>query len=188
MKGPPPQSNVMVKGKPSKALPPLRLGGKADEVRQKKAQAEKKQQAEARIRVRIYRDLLALLDIAERLTLDLSGHQDRYGLEWNSLARQIASHYNADLLELIPHLKDKILSKEGAHGLPKGLYRSLLDFAGECDVFLKAARGLRDTAPDTLESGFMEACERFKQACIEMRQHICIFENERAAGEESFFE
>ncbi|HPJ56684.1 MAG TPA: hypothetical protein PLK81_03445 [Kiritimatiellia bacterium] len=177
-----------MKGKPPRELPPLRLGGKADEVRQKKAQAEKQQQAEARIRVRIYRDLLALLDIAERLTLDLSGHQDRYGLEWNSLARQIASHYNADLLDLIPHLQDNIMSKEGAHGLPKGLYRHLLDFAGECETFLKAARRIRDAAPDNPESGFMEACERFKQACIEMRQQICIFENERGAGEESFFE
>jgi len=188
MKGPPPQSTVIVKGKPPRELPPLRLGGKADAVRQKKVQAEKQQQAEARIRVRIYRDLLALLDIAERLTLDLSGHQDRYGLEWNSLARQIASHYNADLLDLIPHLQDNIMSKEGAHGLPKGLYRHLLDFAGECETFLKAARRIRDAAPDNPESGFMEACERFKQACIEMRQQICIFENERGAGEESFFE
>ncbi|MDD2520809.1 MAG: hypothetical protein PHR34_07650 [Kiritimatiellae bacterium] len=188
MKGPPPQSAVVVTGKPSRKLPPLRLGGTADAVRRKKNQAEKQHKAEARIRVRIYRDLLALLDIAERLTLDLSGHRDRYGLEWNSLARQIACHYNADLLELIPQLQDKIMSKEGAHGLPKGLYRHLLDFAGECDAFLKAARRIRDAAPDGLESGFMDACERFKQACVEMRQQICIFENERGAGEESFFE
>jgi hypothetical protein len=178
----------MVKGKPSKALPPLRLGGKADEVRQKKALAEKQQQAEARIRVRIYRDLLALLDIAERLTPRPVRPPGPLRTGMEQPRPPDCSHYNADLLDLIPHLKDKILSKEGAHGLPKGLYRSLLDFAGECDVFLKAARGLRDTAPDALESGFMEACERFKQACIEMRQHICIFENERPAGEESFFE
>ena len=187
MKGSPTQSTVMVKGTPSKALPPLRLGGTADVVRRKKAQVEKQQQAEARIRVRIYRDLLALLDIADRLTLDLSGHQDRYGLEWNSLARQIASHYNADLLELIPNLQDKIMSKEGAHGLPKGLYRNLLDFAAACDGFLKAGRIASD-APEGRDSGFFTACERFKQACIEMRQQICIFDNERDAGEESFFE
>ena len=33
----------------------------------------------------------------------------------------------------------------------------------------------------------MQAGRRFRKACVEMRQQICIFENERAPGEDSFF-
>jgi hypothetical protein len=43
-----------------------------------------------------------------------------------------------------------------------------------------------DAAPRQ-ESEFMQASLRFKQACADMRQQICIFENERPAGEASFF-
>lgn len=183
----PPQRSIKI-SRPVKTTPALRLGPKADQARQKKAEAQEKQAAEARIRVQIYRDLLALLDIAERLTMDLSSHQDRYGIEWNSLARKIMAHYNADLFDLIPAIQNKVMSKEGAHGLPKGLYRNLLDFAGECDNFLKSARAINELAPDAQETEFANACEHFKQVCADMRQQICIFENERPPDEESFFE
>ncbi|NCA83712.1 MAG: hypothetical protein EOM72_13405, partial [Opitutae bacterium] len=105
---------------------------------------EEKHKAEAKIRVRIYQDILALLDIAERLALDLSSQGDRFGLEWNGLTKQIYVQYNADLAKIIPGLHAMIISKEGAHGLPKGLYRHLLDFAEECGEFMKDARGAGD--------------------------------------------
>ena len=184
--------------KPPKEPPPLRMGDRSDQVRQHKAKIEEKHQAEAKIRTRIYQDILALLDIAERLTLDLSSQEDRFGIEWNGLARQIHAQYNADLLKNIPGFQAMAMSKEGAHGLPKGLYRNLLDFAEECAGFLKCARSANDgavldprppksPAPESGETHFRQACERFKKACVEMRQQICIFENERAPGEESFF-
>ena len=162
--------------KVGKKLPPVRMGGRTDMARKQKAHAEEKHEAKAKIRTRIYRDILALLDLAERLTMDLSAHEDRYGIEWNGLARQIHAQYHADIVKLVPTFQDKIMSKDGAQGLPKGLYRALLDFADACAAFLKK--------PD---DDFLEASQRFKKACVEMRQQICIFENERPAGEESFF-
>ncbi|MDD2239149.1 MAG: hypothetical protein PHI93_00625 [Kiritimatiellae bacterium] len=188
MKPRPPNSTVIIKPKPKKTPPQLRLGGSADAQRQKKAQAQHARKSEAKIRVHIYRDLLALLNISERLTLDLSGHQDRFGIEWLGLARHIFSHYNADLIDIIPELQDKIMSKEGARGLPQGLYRQLLDFAGECDEFLKTTRSVHETPPDKQGADFLDACEHFKKTCNTMRQNICIFENERPPSEESFFE
>ncbi len=188
MKARPIHSTVIVKTKPKKELPKLRLGGNADVHRQKKAQAETARKSDARIRIQIYRDLLTLLDIAERLTMDLSGHQDRFGLEWLGLAQKISSHYNADLIEIISDLQNKIMSKEGAQGLPQGLYRQLLDFSGESGDFLKATRSVSEANPEKRGTDFLEACEHFKKACIEMRQQICIFENERPPTEESFFE
>lgn len=187
-----------MKDKPAPQSPPIRMGDRSDLVRKQKAQVEEKHKAEAKIRVRIYQDILALLDIAERLTLDLSSHQDRFGLEWNGLASQIYAQYNADVVKTVPAFQAKIMSKEGAHGLPQGLYRNLLDFAEECVAFMKWARSIQDVnstaavTPDASagireESPFMQACQRFKKACIEMRQQICIFENERKSGEESFF-
>jgi hypothetical protein len=185
---------------PPRDPPPIRMGNRSDLVRRQKATAEAKHKAEARVRTRIYQDILALQDIAERLTLDLSCHEDRYGIEWNGLARQIYMQYNADVLKIIPGFQGKIMSKEGAHGLPKELYRSLLDFADECASFMKWALGAckgtpaparprgPSPAPGPQESEFMRACQRFKKACSEMQHHICIFENERSANEESFFE
>ena len=161
---------------PAKEIPPVRMGDRSDLVRQQKAKAEEKHKADAKIRTRIYQDILALLDLAERLTMDLSAHEDRYGIEWNGLARQIHAQYHADIVKIVPAFQDKIMSKEGAQGLPKGLYRALLDFADACAAFLKRP-----------ENDFMEASQRFKKACVEMRQQICIFENERPANEESFF-
>jgi hypothetical protein len=81
------------------------------------------------------------------------------------------------------------MSKEGAHSLPKGLYRHLLDFVDEALEFLKWARTpvAEDRAEGQPESRSMQACKRFQKACVELRQHICIFENERAPGEASFF-
>lgn len=171
-----PKSQPGSKAKPGAKLPPVRMGDRSDMVRKHKAQLAEKQQADAKIRARIYHDILALLDLAERLTLDLSAHEDRYGIEWIGLARQIHAQYHADIVKIVPAFRDKIMSKEGAHGLPKGLYRHLLDFAEECTVFLKRP-----------EDDFMQASERFKKSCVDMRQQICIFENERLAGEESFF-
>lgn len=188
MKARPLHSTVIVKPKPKKELPQLRLGGSVDAQRQKKAQAQSARKSEAKIRIQIYRDLLALLDIAERLTMDLSGHQDRFGIEWLGLARHIFSHYNADLIDIIPELQNKIMSKEGAQGLPQGLYRQLLDFAGACGEFLKTTRSVNEAAPEKREADFLDACEHFKKTCTDMRQHICIFENERPPTEESFFE
>lgn len=189
MKGPPLRMPPPPPKPPAKEIPPVRMGDRSDLVRQQKAKVEEKHKAEAKIRTRIYQDILALLDIAERLTLDLSGHEDRFGLEWNGLARQIQAQYNADLVKIIPGLQTMIMSKEGAQGLPKGLYRNLLDFAENCVGFMKEARGAGDgsPAPERGKAEFSQACAGFKKACIEMRQHICIFENERGAAEESFF-
>lgn len=183
--------------KPSKALPPIRMGDRSDWVRKEKAKAEEKHVAESKIRTRIYQDILTLLDLAERLTLDLSCHEDRFGIEWSALAKQIHAQYHAAVVQIVPGFQAKIMSKEGAHGLPKGLYRHLLDFAEECVAFVKWTRspstGNFDGAPGSMsapprqESEFMQAGQRFHQACVDMRQQICIFENERPAGEESFF-
>ena len=162
--------------KPDKKLPPIRMGDPSDVARKQKAQLADKSQADVKIRTGIYRDVLVLLDLADRLTMDLSSHEDRYGIEWNGLARQLHAQYLADVVKIVPAFQAKIMSKEGAHGLPKGLYRALLDFADACAAFLKK--------PD---DDFLEAAQRFKKACLEMRQQICIFENERPAGEESFF-
>lgn len=176
MNGTPSQPRSGQATAPGKKLPPVRMGNRSDGVRTQKAHVEEKHKAEAKIRTRIYRDILALLELAERLTMDLSAHEDRYGLEWNGLARQIHAQYHADIVKIVPEFQEKIMSKEGAQGLPKGLYRALLDFADACAAFLKK--------PD---DDFLEAAQRFKKACLEMRQQICIFENERPAGEESFF-
>lgn len=174
------------------------MGGHSDRARNEKAKAEEKHEAEAKIRTRIYQDILTLLDLAERLTLDLSCHEDRFGIEWSALAKQIHAQYHAAVAGIVPSFQAKILSKEGAHGLPKGLYRHLLDFAEECASFVKWSRSPNAGSsggasastpppPPQPESEFMPACRRFHKACIEMRQQICIFENERPAGEESFF-
>lgn len=178
---------------PPRKLPPVRMGDRSDQVRRHQAAAAVQHQAEHRIRTRIYQDILALLDLAERLTLDLSAHEDRYGLEWNPLARQICAQYSADVVKIVPGFQAKIMSKEGAHGLPKGLYRDLLDFGEQCAAFVKWARAgnpgenLPRDAGKPPESGYMPACTVFKQACAHMRQQVCIFENERKPGEESFF-
>ena len=183
---------------PSKKLPPIRMGDRSDLARKEMAKAEEKHVAEAKIRTRIYQDILALLDLSERLTLDLSSHEDRFGIEWNGLAQQIHAQYHADVVKIVPGFQAKVLSKEGAHGLPKGLYRHLLDFAEECVALMKWTRSASAgsiagtlaptaSAPPRQESEFMQACQRFHKACVEMRQQICIFENERPAGEESFF-
>lgn len=190
MKGPPLRMPPPPPPKPpAKEIPPVRMGDRSDLVRQQKAKVEEKHKAEAKIRTRIYQDILALLDIAERLTLDLSSHDDRFGLEWNGLARQIKAQYNADLVRIIPGLQTMIMSKEGAQGLPKGLYRNLLDFAEKCAGFMRETRAAGDgpPAPESGKREFSQFCAEFKKACVEMRQHICIFENERSAGEESFF-
>lgn len=198
MKDPLPTSKTIITPPAPKKLPPVRMGDQTDNARSVKAKVEAQHKAEAKIRTRIYQDILALLDIAERLTLDLSRHEDRFGLEWLGLARQIYAKYTADVVKVVPEFQAKIMSKEGAHGLPKGLYRNLLDFADECGTFVKWARSAAEgtpvgaaapspAAPADSNSEFMQACQRFKKACAEMRQQICIFENERPAGEESFF-
>ena len=176
MNGAPSQPLPGPKAKPGASLPPIRMGDRSDAVRKQKAHVEEKHKADAKIRIRIYRDILALLDLAERLTMDLSAHEDRYGIEWLGLARQIHAQDHADIVKIVPAFQEKIMSKEGAQGLPKGLYRALLDFGAACAAFLKRP-----------ENDFMEASQRFKKACVEMRQQVCIFENERPANEESFF-
>ena len=183
-----------MKPHPPKKLPPIRMGNRSDLVRSQRIQLEAQHQAESKTRVRIYQDVLALLDIAERLTLDLSSHEDRFGIEWDPLARQIDAQYKADVVKIVPGLHTLILSKDGAQNLPKGIYRDLLKFVDECLAFMKWARkppGPENTpdgsTPSRKESQFMQAGKRFKQACLTMRQQICIFENERKSGEESFF-
>lgn len=189
MQGKPPPSKRIVKSKPKRKMPPIRMGDYTDQVRKKKAQTQARHKTEARVRTRIYQDILALLDIANRLTLDFSAMEDRYGLEWYALARHVNVHYKADAVSVIPGLQALIMSKEGAHGLPQGLYRQLLDFVEECVEFLKWARSPsgENPAEEGPDSPFMQACQRFKKACSDMQLQICIFENERPKGEESFF-
>jgi hypothetical protein len=43
------------------------------------------------------------------------------------------------------------------------------------------------TAAEWADNPLLCACEQFKKATLELPQHICIFEDGRAAGEESFF-
>lgn len=176
--------------KPSpKTPPPIRMGDRSDLARKTKATDESRHKTVAEFRAKIYQDIMALLDIADRLTLDLSRHEDRYGLEWLGLARQIGAHYKIDVLKIVPDFQARVLSKDGAQCLPKALYRHFLDFADECLEFLKWARAPvgEDTAAGQAEGLPMQACQRFRKACVEMRQQICIFENERAPGEDSFF-
>ena len=170
-------------------LPPIRMGDRSDQVRKEKTLTVERNKTVAKFRTKVYQDILALLDIADRLTLDLSRHEDRYGLEWQGLARQISAQYRIDALKIIPIFQSLILSKEGAQCLPKGLYRQLLEYVDECSEFLKWARApdADDLAGNPPESMSMQASQRFKRACIELRQQICIFENERGAAEESFF-
>lgn len=174
---------------PNPKLPPLRMGDRSDQQRKQKAADQERLKTDSAFRTKIYQDLILLLDIADRLTLDLSRHEDRYGLEWLGLARQISELYKVDVLRIIPDFQTRIMSKDGAHCLPKGLYRHLLDFVDEALEFLKWARApvAEDRAEGQPESRSMQACKRFQKACVELRQHICIFENERAPGEASFF-
>lgn len=180
---------------PAKDLPPIRMGGQVDVIRKRKAKAAAQAEVAVKVRTKIYQELLALLDIAERMTLDCSSLQDRYRLDWEGLGRQIRALYRGDVLEIIPGLQEMILSKAGARGLPTALYRQLLQFSQECEDFLKWARipDIGDPIPsenhpaDPARNRVRQACEDFKKACAVMRQQICIFENERAPGEESFF-
>jgi hypothetical protein len=174
---------------PPQKLSPVRKGHPASLIRGKEARGKEQNQTEAEFRRKVYQDIIALLDIADRLTQDLSRHEDRYGLEWLGLARQINEHYKVDLLKIIPEFHALVMSKEGTHCLPKGLYRQLLDYVDECGEFLKWARTPvgEDLTEGHPESQSTQSCKRFRKACVEMRQQICIFENERAPGETSFF-
>jgi len=187
-----------MKAKPLKRLAPLQIATRFALARRQKAKAKVQSKEAAKVRANIYQDITALIDIADRLTLDFSSHEDRYGLEWYALAKQINAHYKAAVAIIIPGLRAMIMSKEGAQGLPKVLYRNLLDFAGECVEFMTWARSSNFddsadaqsaelSAKERPESQFTQACNRFKKACLEMQKQICIFENERGAGEESFF-
>jgi hypothetical protein len=154
--------------------------------------------AVAAFRARIYQTLLGLLEAVDKLSPEILWQADGYGLDWHGLARPVVAHYKSDLFHAIQVFQDMVMSKEGARDLPKGLYRNLLDFLERCAEFLRAARGpdfeeaaarLSPAAPaaEREANPFLQACGGFKKACLEMRQHICIFENERPAAEESFF-
>jgi len=175
--------------KPPKTVPPIRMGDGTDGVRKKKAEEEDQHKVASKVRTRIYQDILALLDIADRLTQDLSSQEDRYGLEWHSLARQLKEHYKVDVITIVPRLQTMIMSKDGAQGLPKALYRNLLDYMERCQEFMKWIRSPAgtDSGPSGSENPFKQTCGQFQKHCTEMQQQICIFENERAETEESFF-
>lgn len=178
------------------APPPLRMGGRRPPPTGHKPPPKDK--AVAEFRVGIYKAILALLDLLEKMTTEVLFQEDRYGLDWHRLARQVVLQYKADAIRHLASLKEMIMSKQGAQYLPKGLYRDLLAYLEECAEFLRAAQ-----SPDFEESAgalapnasaaeregnpFHRACVRFKKACLEMQQHICIYENERAGSEESFF-
>jgi len=172
-----------------KTVPPIRMGDRTDGVRKEKATEEDQQKVASKVRTRIYRQILALLDIADRLTLDVSSKEDRFGLEWFSLIRQIKEHYKDDVIKIVPRLQALIMSKEGAQGLPKELYRNLLDYMEKCEEFMKWIRSPAGNTsdPKQQENPFMKICQQFKKSCTEMQQEICIFENERNPKEESFF-
>jgi len=165
------------------------MGDGTDGIRKKKAKEEDQHKVASKVRIRMYQNILALLDISDRLTLDVSSKEDRYGLEWYSLARQIKNHYKDDVVKIVPRLQTMIMSKEGAQGLPKALYRNLLDFMERCQDFMKWIRSPsgNDPEPESQGNPFMETCQQFKKHCTEMQQQICIFENERGENEESFF-
>ncbi len=185
MKGIPKKS----KAKLAKTIPAIRMGNGSDSVRKKKAKDKAEQVVASKVRTRMYRNILALLDISDRLTLDMSSQEDRYGIEWHSLAQKIKEQYTADVVKIVPRLQNMLMSKEGAQGLPKELYRNLLAFVDECLEFMKWIRSPASANPSSNPSDnpFMQTCQQFKKRCGEMQQHICIFENERVASEESFF-
>ena len=119
-------------------------------------------------------------------------------MDWRELARPVVAQYKSDVFLVLRTLQEMVMSKDGARDLPKGLYRNLLDFLERCAGFERAARGPdfeeaaarlapAATAAEREANAFLQACGALKTACLEMRQHICIFENERPAGEASFF-
>ena len=165
------------------------MGDRSDRVRKKKAIAEINKSAATKVRTRIYQDILTLLNIAERLAMDFSSRADRYGLEWFALARQIKTQYAEDVAQIVPGLKEMVMSKAGTQGLPTGLYRRLLEFNEQCSEFMDWMRRPTDEIPvaEGEDSPFMQVCRRFKKNCSDMQQEICIYENERPKGEESFF-
>ena len=77
MNGTPSQPRSGPATAPGKKLPPVRMGDRSDGVRTQKAHVEEKHKAEAKIRTRIYRDILALLVLAARLTMALSAPEER---------------------------------------------------------------------------------------------------------------
>ncbi len=152
----------------------------------------------AEFRARIYQQILSLLDMTEKLSLDLFRQEDPYGLDWHGLARQVVSLYKTDVVQAIQALREMVMSKDGARRLPKVLYRNLLDYLEAGAVFTEGARGggfeaaaaslsPRMTAEERAGNLFLRACDRFRKATLDLQQHICIFENERPTGEESFF-
>lgn len=154
--------------------------------------------AVAGFRAKIYQGILALMNLADKLSLDLFRQQDCFGLDWRGLAGQAAGQYKADAVQFVQELQGLIMSKEGAQYLPKGLYRDLLVFLEAGDEFQKWARGggfeeavaaLAPAAAGAEPAGnpLLQAAARLQKACQDIQQRICIFENERAAGEESFF-
>lgn len=190
-----------IKGLPAQgtsppAIRPIRMGGGG--VLRRGPGAPAPRQPAAEFRVQIYQHLLALLDMADKLSLDLFRQEDPYGLDWHGLARQVVAHYKADGVQVIQALRGMVMSKEGAQYLPKGLYRNFLEYLEACARFMDSARGAgfeeaagmltpKVSAADRAENPFLRACGQFKKATHDMQQHVCIFENERAAGEESFF-
>ncbi len=180
---------------PKPAARPLRLGGKP--ALKTAATVPPESPAVSGFRAKIYQAVLSLLEVSDKLTLDLFRQPDGYGFDWRGLARQAAAHYRDDALQLIHALHGWIMSKDGAQFLPKGLYREFLAFLEPCDEFQKWARSAffdeavsalaPDGSPEPSDHRLQEAIERLQKACQEIQQRICIFENERASGEESFF-
>lgn len=164
----------------------------------KKEKGPQKNQNVAAFRASVYQHILALMEMVDRLSLDMFFELDCYGLEWHALARKAAIHYKVDTLEVIAGLQELIMSKEGTQNLPQGLFRNLLEFLEQCGAFSKWARGpdfdeaLRSflaegAEADPGENRFLRSTERLKRACLDIQQHICIFENERDPSEEGFF-
>lgn len=181
------------KPRPSTGPRPIRLASPPPLLRGKARTAHR---AVASFRARTYQTILFLLDIAERLSADFSSREDRFGLDWNTLSGQVLAHYKSDVSQTLAELQESVMSREGAQCLPKGLYRNLLDFLEEGAEFMKWARSAERAATAATppeEEGVAasvrttQACARFQKACLEIQQHICIYENERDPSEESFF-
>jgi len=181
------------KPKAAGAARPIRMGRELPAARRKPGAPKPDASPAGAFRARLYRQILALLALLDRLALEDLCRKDGFGLEWSELAPRVVAGYQADGRQILQELQDMVMSKDGARHIPKEMYRRFLELRKECAAFLEELRkaALPPAAaesPDGTVGAFMQAFDDFKQSTLDLQQQICIFENERGAGEASFFE
>jgi len=101
------------------------------------------------------------------------------------------------LVNTITAFRDKLVSKEGAQFMPRGLYREFLEFKNTCVEFMRWADGNKSVSclrgypgfkeEDTPIGEFSAAQRTFEKQCLDLFERLCLYENERDESEESFF-